>query len=156
MHPSRRLDMISLLYNLLSRAPIYNIDRSKNTTKIREMYIRDPEIYEIGSGTKLLFTFLSLRLSDMRRERHNFFLCWLFLLTLPRVAHFLDPKNQLPSSRLESKLTLFFQIPKSSALPGMTPFMSLVSFPIRGFYCDISDCHIHPACVWTPALNVCT
>ena len=44
-------------------------------TKIREMYIRNPEIYEIGSGTKLLFTFLSLKFFDMRGERHNFFLC---------------------------------------------------------------------------------
>ena len=36
--------------------------------------------HKIGPGTKLLFTFLSLRFFDMRRERHNFFLCWLFHL----------------------------------------------------------------------------
>ena len=35
------------------------------------MYIGNPEIYEIGSGTKLLFTFLSLRFFDMKRERHT-------------------------------------------------------------------------------------
>ena len=67
--------------------------------------------YEIGSGTKLLFTFnfLSLRFFHMRRERHNFF--------NKRVAHFVDPnwshlnetKNRLPSSRLDSQLTLFFK-----------------------------------------------
>ena len=81
---------------------------SKNTTKIRicEMYIGNPEIYEIGSGTKLLFTFLSLRFFDMRRERHNFF--------NKLSAHFVDPnwsrrgetKNRLPYSRLESQLIL--------------------------------------------------
>ena len=39
------------------------------------MFIRieESEKHEIGSGTKLLFTFLSLRFFDMRRERHNFF-----------------------------------------------------------------------------------
>ena len=92
----------------------------------------------------------------MRRERHNFF--------NKRTAHFVDPnwsrlcetKNRLPSSRLESQLTVLFQIPKSLVLPGMTSFMSLVTFPLWGFYCDISDCHIRSACAWTPALNVCT
>ena len=77
---------------------------------------------------KLLFTFLSLRFFDMRRERetHNFFLCWLFHLTPPRAAHFVDPnwsrrgetKNRLPSSRLESQLLLFFQIPQILSASG--------------------------------------
>ena len=46
------------------------------------------EKHEIGSGTKLLFTFLSLRFFDMRRERHthNFFLSWLFHRIPPRAA----------------------------------------------------------------------
>ena len=39
-----------------------------------------------GSGTKLFITFLSLRFSDMRRERLNFFLSWLFHLTPLRAA----------------------------------------------------------------------
>ena len=77
---------------------------------------RNTKTLEIGSGTKLLFTFLSLRFFDMRRERHNFF--------NNRAAYFIDPKNRLPSSRLESQLTrsefksqltASFQIPKSSA-----------------------------------------
>ena len=109
-----------------------------------------------GSGTKLFITYLSLRFFDMRRERHNFF--------HKRAAHFVDTnwsrfgetKNRLPSSRLESQLTAFYQTPKSSALTGMTLFTSPVQFPIWGFYCDISDCHIHPARAWTLALNVCT
>ena len=77
-------------------------------------------------------------------------------------------QNRLPSSRLESQLSrsefksqltvfvFFFQIPKSSALPGMTSFTSPASFTLWGFYCNISDCHICPARAWTPALNVCT
>ena len=41
---------------------------------------RNPKTLEtlddfLGSGTKLLFTFLGLRFSDMRRERHNFLQC---------------------------------------------------------------------------------
>ena len=121
-------------------------------------------------------TFLSLRFFDIRKERHtNFFLCWLFHLTPPRAAHFVDPnwsrlgetKKRLPSSRLESQptrsefksqLTAFFSNPKilSSSLSGMTSFTSPVLFPIWDFYCDICDCHIRPARAWTPALNVCT
>ena len=38
------------------------------------------------------------------------------------------------------------------SLPGMTSFTSSVPFSIWGFYCDICDCHILPACAWTPAL----
>ena len=107
------------------------------------------------------------------RERLNFLLCWLFVHRQlsthwlnKRAAHFIDPnwsrfgeiKNRLPSSRLESQLFLFFQIPKSSALLGITSFTSVTSpvhFPIWGFYCDISDCHICLAREWKPALNVC-
>ena len=57
----------------------------------------------------------------MRRERHNFFLCWLFHLTppfaAPRRKLVVSPRrtpkiNYLP---LASNLNCFFQIPKSSA-----------------------------------------
>ena len=75
-----------------------------------------------GSGTKLLLTFFSLRFSVMRRERHNFLLCWPFHLTPPRAAphHKLlvwprrAPKIDLlrPSPNLNC---LFFQFLKSSA-----------------------------------------
>ena len=71
-----------------------------------------------GSGTKLFITFLSLRFFDMRRERHNFF--------NKRAAHFVDPnwsrlgetKNRLPSSRLESQLTVFFSNSKIVSASG--------------------------------------
>ena len=72
-----------------------NIFTSKNTTKIWICEIdigcslcigirktRNTDDF-LGSGTKLFITFLSLRFFDMRRERHNFFLCWLFHLTPP-------------------------------------------------------------------------
>ena len=66
-------------------------------------------------------------------------------------------ENQLLSSSVESQLTVFFQIPKSSAHRFRAWRHSRPrSFPIWGFYCDICDCHILPACAWTPALNVCT
>ena len=66
-------------------------------------------------------------------------------------------ESQLASSSLKSQITAFFKIPKnpSPSLPGMTSFTSLVSFPIRGFYYDICDCHTLPTRAWTPALNVC-
>ena len=48
-------------------------------TYVHRMFIMfistESENTEIGSGRKLLFTFLSLRFSDMRRERHNFLVC---------------------------------------------------------------------------------
>ena len=63
---------------------------------------RNPKTLEIGSGTKLLFTFLSLRFFDMRRERHNFFLGWLFHL---KPDTFRRP--QLVSPRRDQKSTSF-------------------------------------------------
>ena len=72
------------------------IHRSKNTTKIREMYIRsyayrNPKTLEIGSGTKFLFTFLSLRFSDMRERDTQF----LSMLTFPS-----DPTTNGPHRKL--------------------------------------------------------
>ena len=94
---------------------------------------------------------------------------FLSMLTFPSGPHHVWPppqttglalassKNRLACSEFKSQLTAFFQISKSSApLPGMTSFTSPVTFPIWGFYCDISDCHICPAHKWTPALSVCT
>ena len=120
---------------------------------------------EIGSGTKLLFTFLSLRFFDMRSGDTQF----LFMLTFPSDpttgGTFRRPttglaeassENRLFHSEFKSQLTVFFKSPKSSALPCMTSVTSLALFPIWDFYCDISDCHIRSARAWTPALNVCT
>ncbi len=125
---------------------------------------RDPEIYEtlwglsFGSGTKHLFTFLSLRFSDMRRERHNFLLCWLLVhrqftdstnARESRRPQLVSPRRapKINSPRLSSKLnSLVFSNSKilSPSLQGMTSFTSPVAFLIWDFYCDISDCHILP------------
>ena len=116
----------------------------------------------LSSGTKLFISFLSLRFFDMRRERQ-----FLSMLTFPS-----DPttcgtppqttglaaassENRLPSSCVESQLTVFFQIPKSSAHRFRAWRHSHPqSISIWGFYCDICDCHILPPRAWTPALNV--
>ena len=107
--------------------------------------------HEIGSATKLLFTFLSLRFSDMRRERNNFLLYWLFhlipsraaprhkILVLPRWA----PKIVfLPvASNLNSLFPPNSQIP-SPPPPGTTPSTPP---PTWGLHCNICDCHTRPA-----------
>ena len=119
-------------------------------------------------------TFITFWFSTRReRERHTqFLLCWLFVqrqlstywpnkrVCIPQQTTGLaSPRfeSQHASSSLKSQLTAFFKIPKNPrlSLPGMTSFTSPVSFPIRGFYYDICDCHILPARAWTPALNVC-
>ena len=118
-------------------------------------------------------TFLTFRFSTRGERETQFLLCWLFVqrqlsthwpnqraLTPQQITGLASPRfeSQLASSHLKSQLTAFFKIPKnpSPSLPGMTSFTSSVSFPIRGFYYDISDCHILPARSWTPAPNVCT
>ena len=95
----------------------------------------------LGSGTKLL---LPSWLLDFRHRRED-----------PTTRGALPRPNW---SRLGSNLnsllfskylnTLFSKCP----LLGMTSFTSPVLFPIRGFYHDICDCHIFPACTWIPAL----
>ena len=132
---------------------------------------RNPEICEtlttfFSLGTKLLLPSWLLGFQHEERET-QFLLGWLFHLTPPRAAHLVDPldwprpgpkinslrpasdlnSSGLPGPESESQLTAFFQkSPKilSPSLLGMTLFTSLVSFPIRGFYCDICDYHIFP------------
>ena len=64
--------------------------------------------------------------------------------------------RKINSLRLSPNLNslLLFQITKnpSPSLPGLTSFISPISFPIWGFYCDICDCHIFSASTGTPAL----
>ena len=80
---------------------------------------RNPKTIEIGSGKKLLLTFLSLRFFDMRRVRHNFFLCWLFHLTPTRCGPrpqttglaSASSENRLSSSSVESQQTVFSNSP---------------------------------------------
>ena len=91
-----------------------NIYRSKNIPTqiwIYEIDKGNPEIHEIGSGTKLFITFLSLRFFDMRRERHNFLLCWLFVYRQlsthwlnQRAVHFVDP-NDTKNRRYQKSTT---------------------------------------------------
>ena len=88
----------------------YSYKYGKRSQMFINIY-RNPKTLEIGSSTKLLFTFLNLRFSDMRRETHNFF--------NKRAAHFVDPnwsKNRLPSFRLESQLTGSFFLSNSKIL----------------------------------------
>ena len=109
-----------------------------------------------------LFEFKVFRHEE--RERHDFFLCWLFHQTPPRAALccklLVWPRRapEIDFLPLASNLNSVFSKSKilSPSLPGMTSFTSPVSFPIWRFYCDICDCHIRPAHAWTPALNVCT
>ena len=139
-----------------------NIYRSKNTTKIwiREINIGNPEKHEIGSGRKLLFTFSSWRFFDMRREKHNFFLCWLFHLTpttcSPRHKLLVWPRRALKIDFLTQSLNLnelFFSNSKILSTSGHDVIhIPIFLFPIWGFYCDISDCHVpHHA-----HMNTCT
>ena len=108
-------------------------------------------------------TFLTSRYLTRGERDTQFLLCWLFHVTQQTRARVPRSKqlDSNPSSlRLRSNLNslLFFKITKnpSPSLPGMTSFTSPALFPIWGFYSDIYDCHILPACAWTTALNVCT
>ena len=115
----------------------------------------------LGSGTKHLLPSWLLGFRHEERETHNFYYADCSSSVSSQLT---DPTNaraprskQLDSSRSKSQLTAFFKIPKnhSPSLPGMTSFPFPVSFPIRGFYYDICDCHILPVWAWTPALNAC-
>ena len=117
-----------------------------------------------------VITFFKFRFST-RGERDTLFLCWLFVHR-QFSTHWLNQRACAPpqstnwtglaqvrkinSLRLSSNHNslLLFKINKNpcQSLPGMTSFTSLVPFPNLGFYWDICDCHILPACAWTLAL----
>ena len=138
-----------------------------DTENVQQMFInigirKTQNTYDslFGSGAKLLFTFLSLRFFDMRRERYNFLLCWLFHLTPPRAAprgkrliwprrapkiDLLRPSPNL-NSCVESQLTVFSNSKiLSSSLQAWRHSRPRSHFLNWGFYCDICDCHILPA-----------
>ena len=84
-------------------------DQDTNTWHREPENTRNTWRLSFGSGTKLLFTFLSSRFFDLGRESDTIsFYADFSIWTPPRVAHFADPKNRLPSSRLKSQLTDFF------------------------------------------------
>ena len=106
------------------------------------------DIHEIGSGTKLLFTFLSLKVfrhKEREKERERIFQCWL-LLHLPQTTWSTPSTNYWSSlggpqksnfqfGRRNSTLLLFLKSPKSSthASGARRHSHPLVSFYIWGF-----------------------
>ena len=125
-----------------------HVQRYTTKIRIREIYLGNPEKHEIGSGTKLLFTFLSLKVFRYEEGETQF----LSMLTFPSEPHHVrHPWRKLlvwpwwapkiDFLRLSPNLNycFFFKSPKTSALPGITSFTSPVLFTIWGFYCDISD-----------------
>ena len=113
---------------------------------------------------KLFIIFLSLRFFNMRRERDNFFLCWLFHLNPTMcgspAVNYRSGLGKLRKSICPGRNSIncffFFTSPKSSALPGMMSFTSPVSFPIWVFYCDIWLSHPPRVCEHQHSTNPCT
>ena len=125
---------------------------------------KNTKLNEIGSGTELLYTFLSLKvLRHAEREGHTIFLRWLLLhrqlSTQPtRGARSAQSRLASPSSESQpfsseagTQLTAFSQISAHASGARRHP-NTLVSIPIWDFYSDISEWHIFSACAWTPAL----
>ena len=136
---------------------------------------KNTKLYEIGSGMKLLFIFLSLKVFwHEERETQSFYAdCFYIISSQPNqragpIAHkFVWPHPALLSllscSEAGTQLTAFSQIPKSSAHASGVWHHShpLVSIPTWDFYFDISEWYILSVRVWTPALmlhltNPCT
>ena len=137
---------------------------------------REPEnakLYEIGSGTKLLFTFLSLKVfRHEERETQSFYAdCFHIVSSQPNqraapVAHkVVWPRPALKINLLLPRRELnsdFFQISKSSAHTSGHDFIHTPRHIFYlGFYFDISEWHILSTRAWTPALmlhltNPCT
>ena len=128
------------------------------------------KLYEIGSGTKLLFAFLSLKVSTWGK-RDTSFLCWLLLhrqlSTQPKCGARSTPsrlaspssESQPSSSEAGTQQTAFSQISAHTSGVWCHP-NTLVSFPIWDFYFDISEWHILSArantCVNVYLINPCT
>ena len=123
----------------------------------------------LGSGTKILLPSLSLGFRHEERETQFFYADCSSIVS----SQLTDPTNarappastnwtglaqvrKINSLCLSPNLNslLLFKITKnpSPSLPDMTSITSPVQFHIWGFCCDICDCHILPAHVWTPAL----
>ena len=106
---------------------------------------------------KLFITF-ELKGFSTWGERYTMFICWLFHLpyttcgTCRKASE--NSKSQPSSPEAKTQLTDFSQISKSSAHASGAWRHShlLVPFSIWDFYFDISEWHILPKHVWTPAL----
>ena len=126
---------------------------------------KNTKLYEIDSGTKLLFTFLSLKVFRHEEwETQSFYAdCFYIVSSQPNqratpVAHkVVRPRpalkvNLLLPRRELNSLTFSKSQNPHPTLPGMTSFTSLVPFSICEFYFDISEWHILLSRAWTPAL----
>ena len=134
---------------------------------IKCLYAQESEKHKIDSGTKLLFTFLSLRFSDMRRERHNLSMLTvcpssaLNSLTQPTRGHpnwsgLTQIKNRLPSSSVESQLTVFFF--KSQNPQPITSGHDVIHIPSLIFYLGFLLWHLllsHPPCICVNTYTQC-
>ena len=117
----------------------------------------------LGTGTKLLLPSLSLgfRHEERERERQFFYVDCSSIVSFqlsdstnahahPAVHNWPHPGPKInslrPASNLNSLLLIKMTKNPSPLLPGMTSFTSPVPILIWGFYCDICDCHILPAC----------
>ena len=116
------------------RKTFTNVHKNRNPKNTRNTY--DTLFWFRYETFYYLFEFKVFRHEE--RETHNFFLCWLFhLIPTTCGAHrkLLVWRRRAPKIGLlllASNLNclLFFQIPKSSALPGITSFTSPVQFSI--------------------------
>ena len=122
---------------------------------------KNTKLYEIGSGTKLLFTFLSLKVfRHEERETQSFYAdCFYIVRSQPNqraapVAHKSSGLAQLWKSTFflrGENSTTFSQISAQASGAWRHP-NTLVSIPIWDFYFDISEWHILYARASTPAL----
>ena len=124
------------------------------------------DIHEIGSGMKLLFTFLSLKVfRHEKRETQSFYADCFFIVSsqskqrVASVAHkFVWPRPALNLDSLvqrqELNSLLFLKSPKSSAHASGAWRHShpLVTITVWDFYFDISEWHILSARTWKHAL----
>ena len=106
----------------------------------------------LSSGTKLFITFELKGFFDIRREIPFFYAD--FSISPPPHTQHVRPRKSTDFFRARNSTNwLFSNPPKSSAhvSGAWRHSQPLVSFPIWDFYFDISEWHILPARVWTPA-----
>ena len=139
---------LSLLYNCtIVTYPLYtdvwNRHRESENTKL----------YEIGSGTKLLFTFLSLKLFRQEERVRQSFNADCFFIVWPRPVLNVD----FLVRRQELNSLLFLKSPNPQPT---LPVRDVTHIPWSQFLSKIfiltslNDTHILSARAWTPALTL--